>query len=58
MSPRNNASRTIRKVLFRVWRGLPRRCPRIHSELHAYRRVLFFLELCINNYGHRNLNPG
>ncbi len=24
-------------------------------EVSAYRRVLFFLELCINNYGHRNL---
>ena len=24
-------------------------------ERHAYRRVLFFLELCINSYGHRNL---
>lgn len=24
-------------------------------EVSAYRRILFFLELCINNYGHRNL---
>ena len=27
------------------------------GELAVYRRVLFFLELCINNYGHRNLDP-
>jgi hypothetical protein len=26
------------------------------EEHRAYRRVLFFLELCINNYGHRNLD--
>lgn len=26
------------------------------DEHRAYRRVLFFLELCINNYGHRNLD--
>lgn len=26
------------------------------GEHRAYRRVLFFLELCINNYGHRNLD--
>lgn len=26
------------------------------AEHRAYRRVLFFLELCINNYGHRNLD--
>ena len=26
------------------------------EEFSDYRRVLFFLELCINNYGHRNLS--
>lgn len=26
------------------------------AEFSTYRRILLFLELCINNYGHRNLN--
>lgn len=26
-------------------------------EFSTYCRILFFLELCINNYGHRNLDP-
>ncbi len=36
--------------------SLERRTTLDSADYRAYRRVLFFLELCINNYGHRNLD--
>ena len=44
---------TIREVLSEYLET--RAATHAPREVSAYRRVLFFLELCINNYGHRNL---
>ena len=55
MSPRRTASApTIKSVLSEFARD--RRSTLDPAEHRAYHRILFFLELCINNYGHRNLN--
>ena len=55
MSPRRTSSvPTIQCVLSEFAED---RDSNLKPEEHrAYRRVLFFLELCINNYGHRNLD--
>ena len=54
MSPRGaSTAPTIRNVLSEY--AEERRCTLSPDEHRAYCRVLFFLELCINNYGHRNL---
>ena len=55
MSPRRAATATtIQHVLSEYAED---RTSTLNPEEHrAYRRVLFFLELCINNYGHRNLD--
>ncbi len=45
---------TIRRVLSEF--ADDRRSALDPEEYRAYCRVLFFLELCINNYGHRNLD--
>ena len=46
-------SSNIQQVLHEFARE---RCESLEpSERHAYRGVLFFLELCVNSYGHRNL---
>ncbi len=44
---------TIRQVLSEYFET--RAATLEQREVSAYRRILFFLELCINNYGHRNL---
>lgn len=55
MSPLRTASApTIKSVLSEF--AEDRRTKLDPVEHRAYRRILFFLELCINNYGHRNLN--
>jgi len=45
--------KTIQRVLAEFAEA--RRTTLDDEDYLAYRRVLFFLELCINNYGHRNL---
>ena len=53
MQETNPLPRNIQQVLHEFARE---RCESLEpSERHAYRRVLFFLELCVNSYGHRNL---
>lgn len=55
MSPRRTSSvPTIKSVLAEFAKD--RDSILKPDECRAYRRVLFFLELCINNYGHRNLD--
>lgn len=54
MSPRTSAAPTIQGVLAEF--AEQRKVSQEPAEHRAYRRVLFFLELCINNYGHRNLD--
>lgn len=47
---------TIQRV-FRDFLG-DRREELSPADYRLYRHVIFFLELCINNYGHRNLDEG
>jgi len=55
MSPRQSSpAPTITHVLSEF--SADRRSILSPEEHRAYCRVLFFLELCINNYGHRNLD--
>ncbi|HEY7820354.1 MAG TPA: hypothetical protein VIG29_19170 [Vicinamibacteria bacterium] len=54
MGPRVAPDATIQNVLREFVEERERRLPLPDSRL--YRHVLLFLEVCINNYGHRNLD--